>query len=54
LELSALVLAAFIGLVGFAVARSGGATRRRALVDAMSVLVAAVVIVELKNRLVGH
>ncbi|MGZ4666591.1 MAG: hypothetical protein ACXV5Q_16530 [Frankiaceae bacterium] len=54
LELVELVLAAFIAVVGFAVARGGGATRVRAVVYALSVLVVAVAIAELKNRLAGH
>jgi hypothetical protein len=39
LELVELLLAGFIALVGFAVARGGGATRARASVYAVSVLV---------------
>jgi hypothetical protein len=54
LEVVELLLAGFVSLVGFAVARGGGATRRRALVYAAVVLVAAVAIAELKNRLAGH
>lgn len=54
LELVGLVLATFIALVGFTVARGGGATRARALGYAFSVLVLAVAIAELKNRLAGH
>ena len=54
LEGVALLLAAFIALVGYAVARAGGATRARALVYALTVLVVAVAIAELKNRLAGH
>ena len=54
LEVVALLLAVFVALVGFAVARGSGATWRRALVYALAVLVAAVAIVELKNRLGGH
>jgi hypothetical protein len=49
-----LLLAAFIGLVGFAVARGAGATRTRALFYAVSVLVIALVIAGLKNGLAGH
>jgi hypothetical protein len=48
------ILAAFIGVVGFAVARSAGATTARALIYAVSVLVVAVVIAGLKNGLAGH
>ena len=54
LELVGLVLAAFIAVVGFAVARGGGATRVRAAIYALSVLVVAVAIAESKNRLAGH
>ncbi len=54
LELVGLVLATFIALVGFTVARGSGATRARALGYAFSVLVLAVAIAELKNRLAGH
>ena len=58
LEGVALLLAAFIALVGYPVARGGGATRARAraraLLYALTVLVAAVAIAELKNRLAGH
>lgn len=54
LELVGLVLATFIALVGFTVARGGGATRARALGYAFSVLVLAVAIAELKNRLAGR
>jgi hypothetical protein len=49
-----LLLAAFIALVGYAVARGGGATRVRGMLYATSVLVVAVAIAELKNRLTGH
>jgi hypothetical protein len=47
-------LAGFIGSVGFAVARGGEATRARALVYALSVLVVAVAVAALKNGLAGH
>jgi hypothetical protein len=50
----ALLLAAFIALVGFAVARGGGATRARALLYGLSVLVVAVAIALVKNALAGH
>lgn len=53
-ELVQLELAAFIALVGFAVARGGGASRARAWVYALVVLVAAVAIAWLKNGLAGH
>ena len=54
LELTTLVLAGFIAVVGFAVARGGGSSRRRAIAYAGVVLVVAVVIVVLKNGLAGH
>jgi hypothetical protein len=54
LEAVELVLAAFIGLVGLAVARGAGAAPSRALVYALSVLVVAVAIAVLKNVLAGH
>lgn len=54
LDLVELLLAAFVAVVGFTVARGGGATRARALVYALSVLVVAVAIAELKNALAGH
>jgi hypothetical protein len=54
LEVAELLLAAFIGVVGFVAMRAGGATRMTALLYATSVLVCAAVVVELKNRLAGH
>jgi hypothetical protein len=54
LELVELLLTAWIAVVGFAVARGGGATRARALVYALSVLVLAVAIALVKNGLAGH
>jgi hypothetical protein len=54
LECVGLLLAGFIAVVGYVVARGGGATRARSLLYATSVLVLAVVIAELKNRLAGH
>lgn len=54
LELVELLLAGWIAVVGFAVARGGGATRARALVYALSVLVLAVAIALVKNVLAGH
>ena len=54
LEGVGLLLATFIALVGYVVAREGGATRARSLLYATAVLVVAVVIAELKNRLAGH
>ena len=54
LEGVGLLLAGFIAVVGYFVARGGGATRGRSLLYASSVLVLAVVIADLKNRLAGH
>ncbi|MGZ6617391.1 MAG: hypothetical protein ACXVFQ_23580 [Solirubrobacteraceae bacterium] len=54
LESAELTLAAFIGLVGYAVARSGGASRVRSIVYAAIVLTAAVAIAIIKNALAGH
>jgi hypothetical protein len=54
LDLVQLVLAAFIALVGFAVARGGGASRSRAAAYALSVLAVALAIAWLKNGLAGH
>jgi hypothetical protein len=54
LELVELLLAAFIALVGFAVARGGGATRARAILYGLVVLVVAVAIALVKNGLAGH
>ena len=54
LELVELLLVGFIALVGFAVARGGGATRARAMVYALLVLVVAVAIALVKNGLAGH
>jgi hypothetical protein len=49
-----LVLAGFIAVVGFAVARGSGAGRARATIYALLVLVLAVAIAVLKNVLAGH
>jgi hypothetical protein len=46
--------AVFIFVVGFAVARGGGASRARSLVYALIVLLLAVGIASLKNVLAGH
>jgi hypothetical protein len=54
LEAAELTLAAFIGVIGFAVARSGGANRLRAIFYATLVLGVAVAIALIKNALVGH
>ena len=44
LDVVRLVLAGFIGFVGYAVARSGGATRRRSIVYGVSALALATVV----------
>jgi hypothetical protein len=54
LEAVGLCLAAFIGLVGYAVARGGGAPRGRAVVYGSVVLAVAAAITVLKNALAGH
>ena len=54
LESAELTLAAFIGIVGYAVARSGGGSRVRSIVYAAIVLIAAVAIALVKNALSGH
>jgi hypothetical protein len=54
LEAAEFVLAAFLGLVGFAVARASGASHGRALLYAVSVLIAAVTIAVVKLVLGGH
>ncbi len=48
------LLSAFIALVGFAVARGGGASRPRAMIYAALVLILAVAIAVVKNALAGH
>lgn len=54
LEFVEFLLAAFISLIGFAVARGGGASLVKAVVYALAVLAAAVLIALLKNLLAGH
>jgi FtsH-binding integral membrane protein len=54
LEAAELTLAAFIGIVGYAVARSGEASRLRSVIYAVIVLTVAVVIAVMKNALAGH
>lgn len=49
-----LVLACFIALVGYAVARSSGGSGGRSMVYAASVLVVATVVAVVKNTLAGH
>lgn len=49
-----LVLAVFIGGVGFVVARSSGGSRPRAIAYGVSVLVLALVVAVVKNTLVGY
>lgn len=53
-DVARLVLACFIALIGYAVARSSGATQGRALVYAASILVIATVVAIVKNVLAGH
>lgn len=54
LEVVRLVLAVFIAVVGYAVARVAGATNVRSIVYAASVLVVAVLVAVIKNVLSGH
>lgn len=49
-----LVLAVFIGGVGYLVARSSGGSRPRALLYGVSVLVLALAVALVKNLLIGH
>ncbi len=54
LDVARLVLAGFIALTGYAVARSSGGTRGRSLVYAASILVVATLVAVVKNVLAGH
>ena len=54
LEFVEFLLAAFVSLIGFAVARGGGASLLGAVLYALSVLVVAVLIAIVKNVLAGH
>jgi hypothetical protein len=54
LDVARLLVAGFIGLVGFAVARTGGASMVRSIVYGGTTLVVAGVIALVKNILVGH
>lgn len=47
-------LAAFIGCIGYVVARSSGAGRTRAVLYALLVLAVAVAVATVKNLLAGH
>src|SRR5262245_46067670 len=49
-----LTLAGFIAVVGFAVARAGGASRTRSSVYGVSILIVAMGVAALKNFLAGH
>lgn len=49
-----LVLAGFVAIVGYGVARGGNASRPRALAYSAAVLVIAVAIAVVKNTLAGH
>jgi len=53
LEVAEFVLGGFLGVVGYAVGRSAGATRTRAVLYAASVLVVALAIAAVKNALAG-
>ena len=48
------VLALFIGVVAYEVARSNGAERMRSTMYALSVLFVPIVVVVIKNFLLGH
>lgn len=54
LEVAEFLLAAFIAVTGFTVARGAGAGRSRALLYAATVLLIAVAIAVVKNVLAGH
>jgi hypothetical protein len=54
LDVVRLVLAVFIGLVGYAVARRGGANVMRSVVYGVGILVVAAVVAVVKNVLSGH
>jgi len=54
LEATRIVLSLTIGLAGYIVARSGGASRIRSLIYGTAVLVIALVIAIVKNVLAGH
>ena len=54
LDVVRLILAGFVAAVGFAVARSSGASTRRSAVYATAILVLALAIALLKNVLSGH
>jgi hypothetical protein len=49
-----LTLAGFIGVIGFSVARAGGASRLRSSLYGASILIVAVLVASLKNFLAGH
>lgn len=54
LDVARLALAGFITLVGYAVARGGGASRTRSLIYATAVLIVAAGVAVIKNYLAGH
>ena len=54
LDVVRLVLAAFVALVGYAVARSGGTSQLRSMVYGLVILAVALVVALVKNTLVGH
>jgi len=54
LDVARLVLAGFVALIGYAVARESGASRLRLVLYAAGILVVATVVAVLKNVLAGH
>ena len=54
LEATELLLAGFVGVVGYTAMRGSGATRGRAMLYGLAVLLTAATIVVLKNWLAGH
>ena len=54
LDAARLVLAVFIGLVGYAVARGGGANVVRSVLYGVAILFVAGVVAVVKNVLTGH
>jgi len=54
LEATRIVLSLTIGLAGYVVARSGGASRIRSLIYGIAVLAMALAIAVIKNILAGH
>ena len=54
LDVVRLVLAGFIALVGYTVARSSGASGMRSVIYGASILVVAAIVALVKNALLGH